>query len=70
MVFTVIISMFLIGIAIALNQTMNYSFIFMREHFEEAFIGKVAIFTNADPEVLTAFCPIYIEDLKEEYGYI
>ena len=70
MVFIVIISMFLIGISIALNQSMNVSFIFMREHFQESFIGKPHIFTNAVPQVLTDFCPTYIKDLKEEFALI
>jgi len=39
------VSMFLIGIAIALNQVMNTSFIFMKEHFDEPFFGRIAIFT-------------------------
>ena len=70
MVFIVTISMFLIGISIALNQSMNVSFIFMRDHFQESFIGKLNLFTNADSQVLTDFCPTYIQDLKDEYGLI
>lgn len=70
MVFTVMISMALIGIAIFLNQVMNDSFSFMKLHFAEPFYGRVALFTNATPAVLDGFCPTYIEDLKAEYGII
>lgn len=42
----------------------------MKDHFEEPFYRRVAIFTNATPEILKEFCPTYIENLKEEYGII
>lgn len=49
---------------------MNQSYTFMKEHFEEPFYGKIAIFTNAEQEVLDKFCPQFIEDLKEEYSIL
>ena len=65
MVFTVIVCMSLIGIAIALNQIMNTSYLFIIENFGEPFYGKVSIFTNASNEVLEGFCPQFIESLKD-----
>jgi len=70
MVFTVLISFLLIGIAIVLNQIMNNSFEFMNEHFEEPFMQSTAILTNAEASTLSAFCPGFVSDLETEYGVI
>jgi hypothetical protein len=70
MVFTVLISGILIFIAIALNQVMNTSFEFIKEHFPVHFFGRSYILLKSENSVLTEFCPTFIEDLKAEYSLI
>ena len=70
MVFTVLISFLLIGIAIVLNQIMNNSFEFMNQHFDEPFMQSTAILANAEASTLSAFCPGFVSDLETEHGVI
>ena len=70
MLFTVIISVTLMGCAIFITNVLNSSFAYMKEFFGTSFGFRTNIFLLATDDVLEAFCPEEIMHLESEYKVI
>ena len=71
MVFTTLISFIIVGLAIAINMSMNESLQKTLKHFETPFYGgRIGILVNSSDEVLGKFCPDFIKDMTSLHEYM